>query len=95
MEKYFKFAHSPGLRRATISQRGEKCAKFKSYIRSYKIIIIIIINKTNKTTWLESASELCIPSDRRLSAKLVPTFAVRGSVAWPARRNLTAVIWVF
>jgi CBS-domain-containing membrane protein len=28
--------------------------------------------------WSESASELYRPSDRRLSAKLVPTFADRG-----------------
>jgi hypothetical protein len=32
-----------------------------------------------------SASELYRPSDRRLSAKLVPTFADRG-VAWSAQR---------
>jgi hypothetical protein len=31
-----------------------------------------------KTPWPESASELCRPSDRRLSAKLVPTLADRG-----------------
>jgi hypothetical protein len=31
-----------------------------------------------KTPWLESASELYRPSDLRLSAKLVPTFADRG-----------------
>jgi uncharacterized SAM-binding protein YcdF (DUF218 family) len=37
------------------------------------IIIIIII-----TPWLLSASELYRPRDRRLSAKLVPTFATRG-----------------
>jgi hypothetical protein len=30
------------------------------------------------TPWSESASELYRPSDRRLSAKLVPTFADRG-----------------
>jgi hypothetical protein len=30
------------------------------------------------TPWLESASELYRPSDRRMSAKLVPTFADRG-----------------
>jgi hypothetical protein len=30
------------------------------------------------TTWPESASELYRPSDRRLSVKLVPTFADRG-----------------
>jgi hypothetical protein len=36
--------------------------------------------KTNKkqTLWSESASELYRPSDRRLSAKWLPTFADRG-----------------
>jgi hypothetical protein len=34
--------------------------------------------KKNYTPWPESASELYRPSDRRLSAKLVPTFADRG-----------------
>jgi hypothetical protein len=33
--------------------------------------------KINKTPWPESASELYRPSDRRLSSKLVPTFADR------------------
>jgi hypothetical protein len=31
-----------------------------------------------KLTWPESASELYRPNDRRLSAKIVPTFADRG-----------------
>jgi hypothetical protein len=31
-----------------------------------------------KSPWSESASELYLPSDRRLSANLVPTFAKRG-----------------
>jgi hypothetical protein len=31
-----------------------------------------------KTPWSESASELYRPSDRRLSAKWLPTFADRG-----------------
>jgi hypothetical protein len=34
--------------------------------------------KKNWTPWSESASELCRPSDCRLSEKLVPTFADRG-----------------
>jgi hypothetical protein len=34
------------------------------------------VNK--QTPWSESASELYRPSDRRLSEKLVPTFADRG-----------------
>jgi hypothetical protein len=35
-------------------------------------------NKTKQTPWPESASELYRPSDRRLSAKLVPTLTDRG-----------------
>jgi CBS-domain-containing membrane protein len=35
-------------------------------------------NRKTKTPWPESASELYRPSDRRFSAKLVPTFADRG-----------------
>jgi hypothetical protein len=35
--------------------------------------------RTNeRTPWSESASELCRPSDRRLSAKWLPTFADKG-----------------
>jgi hypothetical protein len=34
--------------------------------------------KTKQSPWPESASELFRPRDRRLSAKLVPTFADRG-----------------
>jgi hypothetical protein len=48
--------------------------------------------KEKKTLWLESASKLYRPSDRRLSAKLVPTFVDRGchvvSAADPYGRNL-------
>jgi hypothetical protein len=36
------------------------------------------LGNRKKTPWPESASELYRPSDRRLSAKLVPTFANRG-----------------
>jgi hypothetical protein len=36
---------------------------------------LTIYEKLNSTPWPESASELYRPSDRRLSAKLVPTFA--------------------
>jgi hypothetical protein len=38
----------------------------------------IVMNIEIKIPWSESASELYQPSDRRLSAKLVPTFADRG-----------------
>jgi hypothetical protein len=34
--------------------------------------------QTKQTPWHESPNELYRPSDRRLSAKLVPSFAVRG-----------------
>jgi hypothetical protein len=45
---------------------------YKMYIIIIIIIIIII------TSWPDSASELYRPSYRRLSAKLVPTFADGG-----------------
>jgi hypothetical protein len=45
-----------------------------------------------QTPWPEFSSELYRPSDRRLSAKLVPTFADRGchvvSVTDPYGRNI-------
>jgi hypothetical protein len=49
---------------------------------SYKLRVILgwyKQNQTNKQTpWSESASELYRPSDRRLSAKWLPTFADKG-----------------
>jgi hypothetical protein len=50
--------------------------------------------KKKKTPWSESASELYRPSDRRLSAKRLPTFADKGAT-WSARRIPTAVLSVF
>jgi hypothetical protein len=44
----------------------------------YKEIKILNYKDKNKTPWPESASELYRQTDRRLSAKLVPTFADRG-----------------
>jgi hypothetical protein len=49
-----------------------------------QFIVPVAISKTNLR------GELYRPSDRRLSAKLVPTFADRG-VAWSAQRIYTAV----
>jgi hypothetical protein len=49
-----------------------------------KCIVKTVLRKNNigrrreKSPWPESVSELYPPSDRRLSAKLVPTFADRG-----------------
>jgi hypothetical protein len=48
------------------------CHNISGYIIIIIIIIIII------TPWLLLAGELYRPSERRLSAKLVPTFADRG-----------------
>jgi hypothetical protein len=47
-----------------------------------------------QTLWPESSSELYWPSDRRLLAKLLPTFADKG-VSRSPRRIPTAVISVF
>jgi hypothetical protein len=41
-------------------------------------VVVFAVASIKKTPWAESASELYRPSDRRLSAKLVPTFADRG-----------------
>jgi hypothetical protein len=61
----------------------------KAHIQTYKII-------TNETTpWLWSASELYRPSERRLSAKLVPTFADRGVSRNHLGGSPTAVISVY
>jgi hypothetical protein len=49
--------------------------------------IIIKERKTRKTPWTESASELYLPSDRRLSAKLVPTFADRVGTSFNNKNN--------
>jgi hypothetical protein len=50
---------------------------------------------TNKQTpWPESASELYLPSDRSLSAKLVPSFADRGESRSQRDWSPTAVISV-
>jgi hypothetical protein len=60
------------------SAGGKSCRKlpYKFTLKPLKIAFtdIIIESRGNKTPWPESASELYPPSDRRLSAKLVPTF---------------------
>jgi hypothetical protein len=48
------------------------------YICVYVFVYIYIHTHIYKSPWPESASELFRPGDRRLSAKLVPTFADRG-----------------
>jgi hypothetical protein len=41
------------------------------------LVFVIIVGQPNQTPWLQSVNELYRLSDRRLSAKLVPTFADR------------------
>jgi hypothetical protein len=48
------------------------------YVMSCKDNDFSIFTVKKKTPWSESASELYRPSDRRLSAKWLPTFAERG-----------------
>jgi hypothetical protein len=49
----------------------------KQSLRTLKETQAVISNYNMKTPWPESASELYRPSDLRMSAKLVPTFADR------------------
>jgi hypothetical protein len=48
-----------------------------------------------KTPWLQSASELYRPSDRRLSTKLMPTFLRIEGATWSAWRIPMAVCSAF
>jgi hypothetical protein len=51
------------------------------YGTSQKILSVALLDLKKlkkKTPWFESASELCRPSDRRLSVKWLPTSADRG-----------------
>jgi hypothetical protein len=58
-----------------------QCCSLSSGLWVNRFIILIKtekeMNTTKETPWPESASELYRPSDRRLSAKLVPTLADR------------------
>jgi hypothetical protein len=58
-------------------------------------VIAVAHKKQKKTPWPESASELYRPSDRRLSVKLVPTFADRETLRSKRGGSPTAVISVF
>jgi hypothetical protein len=68
-------------------------AWFKSSVSNSRWDSVVVVSALlAKTPWPESASELYRPSDRCLSAKLVPTFADRGyrvvSTTDPYVRNL-------
>jgi hypothetical protein len=56
------------------------------------VYVYITMYKQKQTPWPESRSELYRPSDGRLSAKLVPTFADRGVPRSQRGRSPTAVI---
>jgi hypothetical protein len=57
-----------------ICSRTPRC-NFSSTLYPQKMVVY---NSSYKTPWPEPASQLYQPSDCRLSAKLVPTFADRG-----------------
>jgi hypothetical protein len=60
-------------------------------IKFWKKISDLTHFQIKKTPWPQSASELYRPSDRRLSAKLVPTFCGLEGATWSAWRIPTAV----
>jgi hypothetical protein len=62
-----------------------------------EIRAVKILKRSNKkqTPWPEFASELYRPNDRRLSAKLVPSFVDRGVPRSQRAGSPTAVISVF
>jgi hypothetical protein len=58
--------------------RNVTCNYFRLYIDWFEYNSLFCHVFEKEPPWLESASELYRPSDRRLSLKLVPTFADRG-----------------
>jgi hypothetical protein len=69
---------------------------------SRNVIVIIIYHRhkpikqtKEQTPWPKSASKRYRPSDRRLSAKLVPTFADTVVSSSQYGGSPTAVFWIF
>jgi hypothetical protein len=62
----------------SLSLHGRAFRHRDNYILVLSTKMLEWTNKTKQTPWSESASELYRPSNSRLSAKLVPTFAHRG-----------------
>jgi hypothetical protein len=58
------------------------------------MMMMMMTTTTTIIPWLWSVSELYRPSNRCLSAKLVPTFVDRGGVVWSVRWIPTAIISV-
>jgi hypothetical protein len=51
---------------------------FSAFLSDVPVLKVLHSQKNKQTPWSESASELYRPSDRRLSAKCLPTFADKG-----------------
>jgi hypothetical protein len=74
-----RVTRAAGAGRVIMEIPGRYVVQKDSYIVTYLFVIVSNTQKTNKQTpWSESASELYRPSDRRLSAKWLPTCADRG-----------------
>jgi hypothetical protein len=91
-----KSCHDASLRRfcSSVSLRGTNFAQSFLFCKSSLRICLKRLTNT-QTPWLESASELYRPSDRRLSAKLVPTLADRGCRVVSATNPPQSLISVF
>jgi hypothetical protein len=57
--------------------------------------VAVLLRYDRQIKWPESASELYRPSNRRLTAKLVPTFADRGVSRSQSRGFPKALLAVF
>jgi hypothetical protein len=79
--------HNPGFRASEDNTRPRPLG--------YRDRPVIYKQNKKKTPWLGSASGLYRPSDRRLSAKLVPTLADRGCRVVSATNPPQSLILVF
>jgi hypothetical protein len=57
---------------------SEKTIIWRKQLALLLLLVLLLLLLIIITPWPESASKLYQPSDRRLSAKLVPTFVNRG-----------------
>jgi hypothetical protein len=67
-----------GCRSVGIVRSRTQTTEFVCFILVFQFLSTKLRFNGKRTPWPESASELYRPSDRRVSAKLVPTFADRG-----------------
>jgi hypothetical protein len=72
------FAHIPNVRKSEWAPETVACRYADWANPAPRIMYFGTVYKVLKTPGLQSASELYRPSDRRLSAKFVPTLAERG-----------------